>query len=239
MKNDWAERLINGAAGMGIALSGAQAALFADYTALLLEKNKVMNLTAITDPDEMLTRHYLDSLSPLMTGVFAEGSKVVDIGAGAGFPSLPLKIARPDLAVTMLDSLNKRVGFLGEAIDALGLDGITAVHMRAEDGGRGPMRESFDVAVARAVADLAVLAEYALPFVRLGGRFIAMKGGEPEEETASAMAAIKTLGGKLAEVKKVEIGGELLHSLCVIEKIGKTPSEYPRKAGKPAKEPIK
>ena len=231
--------LKTGALRLGIELSEHQLAQFQKYMDMLLYFNQNMNLTAITDEEEVQVKHFLDSITPLITDI-PEGTSLIDIGAGAGFPSLPLKIARPDLRVTMLDSLNKRVGFLNEVIAALGLNGIGAVHLRAEDGGRGALRESFDTAVARAVADLAVLAEYALPFVKVGGRFIAMKGTDPEEEINGAKAAIKAMGGKIEEVKSVYLTeGELNHTLCVIRKIEKTPSKYPRKAGKPSKEPIK
>ena len=234
------EKLKTGAENMGISLDDTQLDRFEKYMDMLLNRNKVMNLTAITEKDEIISRHFLDSVTPLMTDKFPPGASVIDIGAGAGFPSLPLKIARPDLCVTMLDSLNKRVGFLNDVILSLGLENIEAVHMRAEDGGHSELRESFDVAVARAVADLSVLAEYALPFVRVGGCFIAMKGGDPEEEIGGAKAAIKALGGRIEAVKEVHIDeGDLDHTLCIINKIGRTPSKYPRKAGKPAKEPIK
>ncbi|MCH5187216.1 MAG: 16S rRNA (guanine(527)-N(7))-methyltransferase RsmG [Oscillospiraceae bacterium] len=234
------EKLKTGAENMGISLDDTQLDRFEKYMDMLLNRNKVMNLTAITEKDEIISRHFLDSVTPLMTDKFPPGASVIDIGAGAGFPSLPLKIARPDLCVTMLDSLNKRVGFLNDVILSLGLENIEAVHMRAEDGGHSELRESFDVAVARAVADLSVLAEYALPFVKVGGCFIAMKGGDPEEEIGGAKAAIKALGGRIEAVKEVHIDeGGLDHTLCIINKIGRTPSKYPRKAGKPAKEPIK
>lgn len=232
--------LESGAARLGLALGAEQLRAFELYERLLLAANEKMNLTAITDPEEVRVKHFLDSLTPLVTGLFAAGASVADVGAGAGFPSLPLKIARPDLKVTMLDSLKKRVDFLNETVAVLSLSGIRAVHTRAEDGARTALRESFDIVVARAVADLSVLAEYALPFARVGGFFIAMKGPCPEREAASAAAAIKAVGGRLREIRSVALGDDgPVHSLCVIEKIEKTPSKYPRKAGKPAKEPIR
>lgn len=234
------ELLKNSAEKFNIELSEKQLSQFQRYMELLTEYNEKMNLTAITEKNEIIIKHFLDSLTWLTAGKAEEGASLIDIGAGAGFPSLPIKIARPDLNVTMLDSLNKRVGFLNTVINELGLENVNALHLRAEDGGKSPLRESFDLAAARAVADLAVLAEYALPFVRQGGYFVAMKGTAPEDEINGAKPAIKVLGGKIERVDEVIIDeGGLRHSLVVIKKIEKTPSKYPRKAGKPAKEPIK
>lgn len=232
--------LKNSAEKFGINLTSEQLDQFKKYMELLLEYNGKINLTAITDKNEILIKHFLDSITLLCAEKAGAGMSVIDIGAGAGFPSLPLKIVRPDLKITMMDSLNKRINFLNCVISALGLTEIEAVHQRAEEGGRGKMREAFDIAAARAVADLAVLSEYALPFVKVGGYFIAMKGTAPEEEINGAKAAIKTLGGKIENVMDIHIDeGGLNHTLVVIKKLEKTPSKYPRKAGKPAKEPIK
>ncbi len=213
---------------------------FQIYTDMLLEYNSFMNLTAITDPYEVKIKHYLDSLTLLCEDKLKSGDRVIDIGAGAGFPSLPNAIAREDVNFTMLDSLGKRVNFLNDVVGKLELTNAVAIHSRAEDGGRDKnMREKYDVAVARAVADLAVLAEYALPFVKVGGYFLAMKGTAPEEEINNAKKAIKTLGGQIEKVDEIKIEPlGLNHTIVVIKKIDKTPSAFPRKAGTPSKKPL-
>lgn len=232
--------LSNGVHRLGIELIDAQLKQFERYMELLLEWNEKINLTAITEKNEILVKHFLDSVTLLQSGKLPEGASVIDIGAGAGFPSIPVKIARPDLKVIMLDSLNKRIDFLKLVTNELELTDIKAIHARAEDGARTDLRESFDLATARAVADLSVLAEYALPFVKVGGYFVAMKGSAPEEEINGAKPAIKVLGGQIEEVKDIPIPeGCLNHSLVIIKKLAKTPSKYPRKAGKPVKDPIK
>ncbi|MGM9552275.1 MAG: 16S rRNA (guanine(527)-N(7))-methyltransferase RsmG [Clostridia bacterium] len=213
---------------------------FSDYTDMLLHYNSFMNLTAITDPYEIKIKHYLDSLTLLKSERINKGDNVIDIGAGAGFPSIPNAIVRSDVNFTMLDSLGKRVNFLNLVAEKLNLKNAIAIHSRAEDGGRDKtMREMYDVAVARAVADLAVLSEYALPFVKVGGYFLAMKGTAPEEEINNAKEAIKTLGGKIEKVMEIKIEPlELSHTFVVVKKIDKTPTQYPRKAGTPSKKPL-
>lgn len=213
---------------------------FQIYTDLLLEYNSFMNLTAITDPYEIKIKHYLDSMTLICENKIKKGDSVIDIGAGAGFPSLPNAIVQQDVNFTMLDSLGKRVNFLNTVVDKLGIKNAHAVHMRAEDGGKDVnYREKFDVAVARAVADLAVLAEYALPFVKVGGYFLAMKGTAPEEEINNAKRAIKTMGGQIEKVSEIKIEPlNLNHTIVVVKKFGKTPKEYPRKAGTPSKKPL-
>ncbi|MBR5536090.1 MAG: 16S rRNA (guanine(527)-N(7))-methyltransferase RsmG [Clostridia bacterium] len=213
---------------------------FQIYQDMLLEYNSFMNLTAITDPYEVKIKHFLDSITLLGERKLKQGANVIDIGAGAGFPSLPNAIVRDDVNFTMLDSLGKRVNFLNAVVEKLELKNAKAVHMRAEDGGRDKsMREKYDVAVARAVADLSVLSEYALPFVKEGGYFLAMKGTAPQEEIERAKKAIKTLGGQIERVNEIKIEPlELNHTIVVIKKIGKTPSLYPRKAGTPSKNPL-
>ncbi len=232
------ERLKTAAEKLGISLDGGQTGQFETYMELLLEWNEKFNLTAITEKDEIISKHFLDSLTLLLSDRLPEGARLIDIGAGAGFPSVPVKIARPDLRVTMLDSLGKRVDFLNEVSARLGLENICAVHCRAEDGSRTELRESFDVATARAVANLSVLAEYALPFVKVGGYFVAMKGSAPEEEINAAKPAIRVMGGKIEEVREISFDG-LGRSLIIVKKTARTPSKYPRKAGKPSKDPIK
>ncbi len=234
------EKLRNEAEKIGISLNDKQIEQFKIYMDMLLSYNENINLTAITDKDEVILKHFVDSITLIQSQKLGEGVSMIDIGAGAGFPSLPVKIARTDIKVTMLDSLNKRICFLEDVISSLGLKDIDAVHLRAEDGGRTELREAFDIATARAVANLAVLAEYALPFVKVGGYFLAMKGSAPEDEINAAKPAIKELGGKIESVMDISIdNGEINHSIVIIKKILKTPSKYPRKAGKPVKEPIK
>lgn len=224
---------------LGIEITDEQSAEFEKYMEMMLEYNKCVNLTAITEKEEIEEKHFVDSVSAVLSERLHNNCTLIDIGAGAGFPSLPIKIVRKDIDVTMLDSLNKRINFLNSAINELHLEKIRAIHMRAEEGGRkAELREKFDVAVARAVADLSVLAEYALPFVKKGGYFIAMKGPSVDEELDKAKNAIKLLGGKTREVKKIKFPSGIEHSLVIIEKTGSTPSKYPRKAGKPVKEPL-
>ncbi len=223
-----------------ISLTDEMLESFSLYTDMLLEYNSFMNLTAITDPYEVKIKHYLDSLTLLCADKIKAGVKVIDIGAGAGFPSLPNAIARSDVDFTMLDSLGKRVNFLNAVVEKLSLGNARAVHMRAEDGGRDKeLREKFDVAVARAVADLAVLAEYSLPFVKVGGYFLAMKGTAPKEEVERGSKAVKMMGGKIEDVLEVNIEPlGLKHTIVVVRKVCKTGSIYPRKAGTPSKSPL-
>lgn len=226
---------------MGIVLSDKQQKQFMDYQKLLLQWNEKMNLTAITTPRDVALKHFADSISIGAQCVDFENKTVIDVGTGAGFPGIPLKIAYSSLQVTLLDSLQKRITFLDTVIDALSLEGIKAIHMRAEDGGQSPeLREQFDYAVSRAVAPLCILAEYCLPFVKQGGMFLSLKGPDVSEELEEAKAAIDTLGGEVLFVKPVEIPfSDLHHSLVMIQKIRQTPIRFPRKAGKAIKNPIK
>ena len=215
------------------------------YADMLKEKNKVMNLTAITDDEGIAMKHFIDSLT-IASYIDKEQEKaggrrvsLIDVGTGAGFPGIPLKINKRDLDLTLLDSLAKRLKFLEEVASSLSLDNVSFVHARAEDAGRDiKLREKFDIATARAVASLPVLCEYCLPFVKVGGCFIAMKG-KLEEELESADKAIKVLGGKIEEVKEFTLPGtDMERTIVVIRKIKETPKRYPRQAGKPSKEPI-
>lgn len=233
------KNLLNeGAKTLGISLNDVQLDNFIKYMDLLLEWNENVNLTAITEPREVITKHFLDSLTAL--SLIPEGAKLADIGCGAGFPGLPLKIARGDINLTLLDSLAKRINFLDAVISETNLSGVTCVHSRAEDAGQDKAyREKFDVAVSRAVANLTTLSEYCLPFVKVGGVFIALKGPLADEELAAAKKAIRILGGEL--MPTVEAGvpfTDLNHKIVIIKKVAKCPKEYPRKAGTPSKKPL-
>ena len=215
------------------------------YASMLREKNKVMNLTAVDDEQGIAMKHFIDSLT-LCPYIRAEeeraGGKTIriaDVGTGAGFPGLPLKISMPELDVTLMDSLAKRLNFLGEVVERLDLKKVSLVHTRAEDGGRDKRyREKYDVVTARAVARLPVLAEYCLPFVKVGGVFLAMKG-HAEEEVADAAKAIATLGGTIEKSDTFTLPGtDMERTIVVIRKVRPTPPKYPRKAGTPAKEPL-
>lgn len=231
--------LIKEAAKLNIEISEKQNENLEKYAEMMLRYNEFMNLTAITEPDEIREKHFLDSITLLLSGKISEGCSLIDIGAGAGFPSIPVKIARDDINLTMLDSLNKRINFLNDVIKEIDIKNARAIHSRAEDAGKNKeLRESFDIATARAVADLAVLAEYALPFVKVGGYFVAMKGTAPREEIENAKKAIREMGGEIEEVKEALLPSGIRHSLIIIRKVIPTPSKYPRKAGKPSKEPI-
>lgn len=232
------ELLLKGAAELGTPLDDKQAEQFCRYAELLVEWNEKINLTAITDDTGIVTKHFLDSLTPILTGSI-KGS-VIDVGTGAGFPGFPLKIANPDIKLTLLDSLNKRVKFLQTVSDELGLEDVECIHSRAEDGGKNKdLREKFDVCVSRAVANLAVLCEFCLPFVKVGGIFMALKGPLADSEVNSAKRAIKELGGEVSETAEFSIPfTDLNHKIVMIKKVRHTPKQYPRKAGVPTKNPI-
>ncbi len=214
-------------------------ALLARYGALLLEKNRVMNLTAITQPQDVATLHMLDCATLLDCARF-EGKTLIDVGTGAGFPGLPLKILAPTLEVTLLDSLSKRVDWLSQTIGALGLERIRAVHGRAEEAGRDPaFRERFDFAAARAVADLRLLCELCLPFLKVGGRFLAMKGTDCGDEVDKALPAIQVLGGRLeGRIDRLIPHTGVTHRVILVEKISPTPEKYPRRWAKMQKAPL-
>jgi 16S rRNA (guanine527-N7)-methyltransferase len=223
---------------MGIVLTRTQVEQFLAYYEMLIEKNKVMNLTAITEFDEVVEKHFIDSLALVQVLDLRQPLSVLDLGTGAGFPGIPLKIAFPELSVTLADSLNKRISFLQEVIGALGLENVQTVHGRAEDLSRkAEYRESFDVCVSRAVANLSTLTEYCLPFVKIGGRFVSYKAGECDEEVEAAKSSVFLLGGKLAEVRKFDLG-DAKRAFVVIEKTKGTSKKYPRKAGTPSKNPL-
>lgn len=226
--------------GLGISLPEKQIAQLIRYYELLAEWNQVMNLTAITEYEDVMKKHFIDSLSLVKAYDMNGASSLMDVGTGAGFPGLVLKIAFPGCRVTLLDSLNKRIQFLNAVINELGLTDVEAVHGRAEDFARpGKLRESFDLCVSRAVASLAALSEYCLPFVKKGGFFIAYKSEKISDEITQAANAIALLGGKVTEKKEFLLpDSDIYRCLFVIKKEKETPKKYPRKAGLPTKEPL-
>lgn len=209
------------------------------YMTNLLEWNEKINLTAITDEDDIILKHFIDSLTILE--YIPEKSNVIDVGTGAGFPGIPLKIVREDINMTLMDSLNKRITFLNEIINKLGLKKINAIHSRAEELAKMPEhREKYDIAVSRAVANLSTLSEYMIPFVKVGGKCICMKGSNIEEELKTAKNAIKELGGEIEKVINFKLpDSDNERNIIIIKKVRNTKNKYPRKAGMPSKEPLK
>ena len=226
---------------IGITLNERQKQQFDKYYEMLVEWNKVMNLTGITEYDEVNLKHFTDSLTIARTQEMQKVQSVIDIGTGAGCPGIPLKIAFPHLKVVLLDSLNKRIKFLEAVIEELGLENISTIHGRAEDfAKKKEYRECFDLCVSRAVANLATLSEYCLPFVKVEGEFISYKSGDSDEEIRDAEFAVKVLGGKITDVDKFQLPGtDMGRSLVKIKKVKNTAGKYPRKAGLPSKEPLK
>ena len=203
---------------------------FCEYYRLLIEWNEKMNLTALTEPRDVAVKHFIDSLTLLQYADIPQGASLIDVGTGAGFPGLAVKIARQDIQLTLLDSLQKRLVFLDEVCEALELDGVCTVHSRAEDGARTELRESFDFAAARAVAPLNVLCEYCLPYVKVGGSFLAMKGKTAEEELQAAQDAVTLLGGTVQEKHLFRLGDAGERGIIEIKKLSPTPAQYPRKS---------
>lgn len=226
-----------------IELSKLQLHQFYQYFELLVEWNKVMNLTTITEMEDVVTKHFVDSLSlvKVLSDLKSKQVQILDMGTGAGFPGIPLKIVFPELEITLLDSLNKRINFLNKVIEELGLKKIKAVHGRAEDYGRDrEYREKYDYCVSRAVANLSTLSEYCMPYVKIGGAFIPYKSGKIEEELNQARGAVKLLGGKIEEVITFMLPKtDVERSFVVVRKKEGTSKKYPRKAGFPSKEPLK
>lgn len=225
---------------LDITLSEKQQEQFYRYYELLVEWNKVMNLTGITEYEEVNEKHFIDSLSLVKVLDISKINTVIDVGTGAGFPGIPLKIVFPHLKVTLLDSLNKRIKYLDTVIDELELKDIHTIHGRAEEYARKEeYREKYDLAVSRAVANLSTLSEYCVPYVKVGGMFVPYKSGEIDEEVKAAQTAIKVLGGKQTEVVKFTLpGSDINRSFVKIEKVKSTGKKFPRRAGLPAKEPI-
>ena len=238
---DLEKLLVDSCNELGISINDTQVKQFFKYKELLIEWNQKMNLTAITDDKEVILKHFVDSVS-LSKGIDLDREiDVIDVGTGAGFPGMPVKIAFPKIRITLLDSLNKRINFLQNVSHELCLENVNCIHSRAEDGGQNnELRESFDLCISRAVADLAVLCEYCLPFVKVGGNFISLKGPDVEEEIEGAKNGISKLGGEIIDVIKINIpNSDITHSLITIKKISQTPTVYPRKAGKITKNPLK
>lgn len=234
---DYVEQITEGQ----VLLTDVQLIQFEQYYDRLIEKNKVMNLTAITEREDVILKHFIDSLAlARYVKLWEKEYKIIDVGTGAGFPGIPLKIAFPNLQVTLFDSLNKRIKFLQEMIDTLKLKEITAVHGRAEEGARDKnMREKYDFAVSRAVANMAVLSEYCIPFVKVGGYFIPYKTGTVEEEITQGKKAIQILGGKIEKIEKLMLpDSDISRSFVFIKKEKQTPKAYPRKAGTASKQPL-
>lgn len=233
--------LVDSCSQLGIELSEKQIVQFMQYKAILLEWNKKINLTAITEEKEIIIKHFVDSISIVKAMNQEKSFSVIDVGSGAGFPGIPLKIISKEIcSFTLLDSLNKRIRFLNETVNLLRLENVNCIHGRAEDIGQNQSyREKFDYCVSRAVANLTVLSEYCLPFVKIGGYFIASKGPEIKQEMEASQEVISLLGGKIEKTIKVNIpNSDIMHNLIVISKVKNTPLKYPRKAGKVNKNPI-
>lgn len=228
-------------ADVGIEFNNDMFDKFMKYKELIKEWNQKINLTAITEDEEIVKKHFIDSIKVLKNDGLKNGNKVIDVGTGGGFPGIPIKIVLPECKITLLDSLNKRIKFLNIVVEELGLENVETIHGRAEDFGQNPeYREQFDYTVSRAVANLAVLSEFCIPFVKVGGKFLAMKGPSVDEEIDNAKRAIKTLGGELKSVKNVTVeGSDLNHNLVCIYKKQRTMKKYPRKSGMVTKNPIK
>lgn len=238
LKEEFSKKMQECSKEIGISLHVEQINRFYHYMRLLLEWNKKINLTAITEPEEIILKHFVDSMT--IASYIEKNTKLIDVGTGAGFPGIPLKIIREDIEITLLDSLNKRVNFLKEVIEQLGLNQIKAIHSRVEEIGKdNNYRETFDYATSRAVANLSTLAEYLIPLVKTQGCCISMKGPNIEEEVQQSKKAISILGGKIEKIEKIQLPtSDMDRNIIVIRKIKQTPSKYPRKSGMPAKEPI-
>jgi len=236
--NQFSDKLISIGKQINVDINEEQANKFYKYMELLLEWNEKMNLTAITEPDEVILKHFIDSIT--VEKYINKEAKIIDVGTGAGFPGIPLSIIRNDLNITLMDSLNKRIRFLDEVIEKNNLINVDTVHSRAEELARNTdYREKFDVATSRAVASLNVLLEYMVPFIKVGGYCICMKGSNVDEELDNAKKALDVLNCKVEKVERFNLpGSDYGRNIIIIKKIGKTSKKYPRKPGTPAKEPL-
>ncbi len=239
MDNDFKNKIIDLSKKININLTEKQITDFYDYMNLLIEWNKKVNLTAITEMDDVILKHFIDSITILK--YLKEDDRIIDVGTGAGFPGIPVAIMNSNFNITLLDSLNKRIMFLDEVCKKLELKNIKTIHGRAEDFGQdNQTREKYDISVSRAVANLATLSEYLLPFVKVSGICICMKGPDAENEIEEAKFAIKEFGGKIEKVEKFMLpDSNMERNIIIIKKIKETPKKYPRKAGTPSKQPLK
>lgn len=235
---EFKEKLITSVDALGITLSEMQLKQFYTYMNLLIDWNKKINLTAIVEPNEIILKHFVDSLTILK--YISDGTKIIDVGTGAGFPGIPLKIAKPSIEIVLLDSLQKRINFLEEVIKQLNIEKIKTIHSRVEDFGKDQKyREKFDMATSRAVANLSTLSEYLLPLVKVGGKVISMKGSFIGEELENSKNALNILGGKIEKIEKLNLpNSDMNRNILIINKIKNTPNKYPRKAGEPSKKPL-
>lgn len=237
-KDEFFYKLQSQAQKIDINLTNKQLNEFYTYMNLLIEWNKNINLTAITEPEEIIKKHFIDSLT--ISKNIQKDSSIIDVGTGAGFPGIPLKIVREDINIVLLDALNKRLNFLNEVIKENKLENIETVHFRAEEIGKNKKyREKYDIATSRAVAQLNILVEYLLPLVKIGGKCICMKGSNVEEELKNSKKAITLLGGEIEKIEEFILpDSDIKRNVIIIKKVNSTPAKYPRKPGTPAKEPI-
>ncbi len=238
MNNHFNKKIVELAKKINIDLKEEEVQKYYDYMNLLLEWNKKINLTAITEEDDVILKHFIDSMTVIK--YLKNNDKIIDVGTGAGFPGIPLAIIRPESEITLLDSLNKRIWFLNDVIKKINLKNVTAIHSRAEDFGQNKInREKYDISISRAVANLTILVEYLLPLVKIGGKCICMKGTNVEEEIENAKFAINELGGKIINIDKLTLpDSDMERNVVIIEKIKDTAIKYPRKAGMPSKNPL-
>ncbi|CAG7838951.1 MULTISPECIES: 16S rRNA (guanine(527)-N(7))-methyltransferase RsmG [Clostridium] len=239
-ENQYYDILNVAASSMGLEFNVKKYNQFIEYKDLLKDWNSKVNLTAITEDEEIIKKHFIDSMKIFQFEYLKKANRIIDIGTGGGFPGIPMKIIRPEVKMVLLDSLRKRINVLDDILCKIGIDDVETIHGRAEEFSRNAKyREQFDAVVSRAVANLAALSEFCLPYVKVGGYFVALKGPSVDEEVKIAKKAISILGGKLEEIREVEIeNSDLKHNLVIIKKIKNTPKQYPRKAGTAIKKPL-